>query len=276
MTFQDTTQQQQSPPPGSNVVDSGNGFLVGVDPAQPRQANDWTGNQPPPQQQQPPQQQERMFTAEEVETFRQQEKDKLYGRLDEMGEQLKSVLAERETEAAERARLAEEAEAARVAKDESEMDLRALIEKRDKEWQDRFDAQEQRSAAERAIFDQERRLTELGEYRRARIDQEQEFILPDLRDFVGGSTPEEIDQSIAVLKERSEIISANFAAAAAQQQQPFRGGVSPSTPPVGPLEQLPSYEQLSPEQIEAMDMDTYKRHRTQLLQAASQQQRRGR
>jgi hypothetical protein len=116
----------------------------------------------------------------------------------------------------------------------------------------------------------------LVEYRRARVDQEQEFILPDLRDFVGGSTIEDIDQSIEVLKQRSEIISANFAAAAQQQQQPFRGGVMPSTPPVGPLEQLPSYEQLSPEQIEAMDMDTYKRHRTQLLQAASQQQRRGR
>lgn len=276
MTFQDTTQQQQPPPPGSNVVDSGNGFLVGVDPAQPRQANEWTGNQPPQQQQPPQQTQERMFTAEEVETFRQQEKDKLYGRIDEMGEQLRSVLEAREAEQAERQRLADEAEAARKEKEESEMDLRSLIDQRDKEWRERLDAIEQASAAERAIFDQERRLNELVEYRRARVDQEQEFILPDLRDFVGGSTIEEIDQSIEVLKQRSEIISANFAAAAQQQQQPFRGGVMPSTPPVGPLEQLPSYEQLSPEQIEAMDMDTYKRHRTQLLQAASQQQRRGR
>jgi len=276
MTYQDTTSQQQQPPPGSSVVDSGNGFLVGVDPAQPRQANDWTGQQPPQQQQPPPQPQERLFTAEEVETFRQQEKDKLYGRLDEMGEQLRSVLQEREAEQAERARLAEEAEAARTAKEESELDLRALIEKRDKEWSERLEAIEQASAAERAIFDQERRLNELIEYRRARVDQEQEYLLPELRDFVSGSTPEEIDQSIEVLKQRSEIISANFAAAAQQQQQPFRGGVMPSTPPVGPLEQLPSYEQLSPEQIEAMDMDTYKRHRTQLLQAASQQQRRGR
>jgi hypothetical protein len=273
MTFQD---QAQQPPPGSNVVDSGNGFLVGVDPAQPRQANEWTGNNQPPQQQPPQQPQERMFTAEEVEAFRQQEKDKLYGRLDEMGEQLKSVLQEREAEQQERQRLAEEAEAARVAKDESEMDLRALIDKRDQEWKERLEAIEQASAAERAVFDQERRLNELIEYGRARVDQEAEYILPDLRDFVSGSTPEEIDKSIEILKQRSEVISANFAAAAQQQQQPFRGGVMPSTPPVGPLEQLPSYEQLSPEQIEAMDMDTYKRHRTQLLQAASQHQRRGR
>jgi hypothetical protein len=268
-----TFQEQQQP---SGVVDTGNGILVGVDPAQPRQSNEWTGNQPPPQQQPPQQPAERLFTAEEVEAFRQQEKDKLYGRLDEMGEQLKSVLQERETEREERQRLADEAEQARVAKDESEMEVRALIEKRDKEWTERLEAIEQASAAERAVFDQERRLNELIEYRRARVDQEGEYLLPELRDFVSGSTPEEIDQSIEVLKQRSEIISANFAAAAQQQQQPFRGGVMPSTPPVGPLEQLPSYEQLSPEQIEAMDMDTYKRHRTQLLQAASQHQRRGR
>lgn len=156
------------------------------------------------------------------------------------------------------------------------MDLRALLAKRDEEWNERLAAIEQQSAAERAIFDQERRLAELDAYRRDRIEQEQEYILPDLRDFVSGNTVEEIDASITVLKQRSEVIAANFAAAAAQQQQPFRGGAMPSVPPVGPLEQLPSYEQMSPEFIEAMDMDTYKRHRPQLLQAASQYQRRGR
>jgi hypothetical protein len=272
MTFQDTTQQ----PPQQQVVDTGNGILVGVDPAQPRQAGQWTGEQPPQQQQ--PQQQpgQRMFTAEEVETFRQQEKDKLYGRIDEMSTQLQSVLQERETEQQERARLAEEAETARKEKEEQEMDLRALIEKRDAEWAERFEKTEAQYAADRAIFEQERRLVELDEYRRARIDQEAEYILPDLRDFVSGRSPEEIDQSIEVIKQRSEIISANFAAAAAQQQQPFRGGAMPSVPPVGPMEQQPGYQNMSPEQIEAMDMDTYKRHRPQLLQAASQQRRQGR
>jgi len=275
MSFQDNTVQQQQPPPQSNIADTGNGFLTGVEPAQPRQAGQWTGEQPPPQQQDPQQPQQRMFTAEEVERFRQQEKDKLYGTIEEMKGQLASVLQTREEEQAEKQRLAEEAEAARQAKEESEMDLRALIEKRDQEWASRFEQAEARSAAERAIFEQERRLTELTEYRRDRIEQEQEYILPDLRDFVSGSSPEEIDASIEVLKQRSEIISSNFAAAAAQQQQPFRGGPMPSVPPVGPLEQLPSYEQLSPQAIAEMDMDTYKRHRPQLLQAASQQQRRG-
>jgi len=49
----------------------------------------------------------------------------------------------------------------------------------------------------------------------------------------------------------------------------------PSVPPVGPMEQQPSYEQMSPQAIAEMDMDTYKRYRPTLLQAASQSRRRG-
>jgi hypothetical protein len=269
MTFQDSTTQQQPPA----VVDTGNGFLVGVDPAQPRQANDWTGQQPP--QQQPPPPQERLFTAEEVEAFRQQEKDKLYGRLDEMGSQLKSVLEQREAEQAEKQRLADEAETARREKEESEMDLRALLEKRDQEWNERLAAIEQQSAAERAIFERERQLVELQEYSRARIEQEAEYVLPELRDMVTGNTPEEIDRSIEYLKQRSEVIAANFAAAAQQQQQPFRGGTMPSVPPVGPLEQLPSNQPITQEFLDSMDMDTYKRHRETLLRMTNPNRRRG-
>jgi hypothetical protein len=41
------------------------------------------------------------------------------------------------------------------------------------------------------------------------------------------------------------------------------------------MEQLPSYESLTPEDIKGMDMETYKRYRTQLLQATSPNNRRG-
>jgi hypothetical protein len=113
------------------------------------------------------------------------------------------------------------------------------------------------------------------DYRRQRVEQEQEYLLPELRDFIVGSSPEEIDQSIEFIKERSQIIASNFAAAA-EQRQPFRGGTAmPSVPPVGPMEQLPSYEQLTPEAIRDMDIDTYKRYRTQLLQATNPNRRRG-
>ena len=272
MTFQD----QQQPPPQEQVADTGNGFLVGVDPAQPRRAAEW-GQQQQPEQQQAPQQQ--VFTAEEVEAFRQQEKDKLYPQIAEMSAQLKELKEAREAEQAERQRLADEAEAARKEKEESEMDLRALMEKRDAEFQAALEERDRRYEADRAVFEQERRLGEVHEYRRQRVEQEQEYLLPELREFVTGNSPEEIDQSIEFIKERSVQIISNFAAAAqqTQAQQPFRGGTAmPSVPPVGPMEQLPSYEQLTPDVIAAMDMDTYKRYRPQLLQATNpNRQRRG-
>lgn len=281
MTFQDNTQQQQPPPGTPQVLDSGNGFLVGVDPAQPRNAGDW-GNgqqqQTDPQLQQPPG--TRMFTEAEVEVFRQQEKDKLYGRIDEMGTELRAIREERQAEAAAREaaaqQIADAETAAARAREEAEMDTRQLLERQREEWESRFAAQEQQAAADRAIFDQERRLAEIEAYRRDRIEQEQEYILPALREFIIGSSPEEVDAGIEYMKARSNEIASNFAAAAQQQQpQPFRGGAMPTVPPVGPLEQLPSYQDVSPQWVAGLSMDEYKRHRPQLLQAASQQQRRG-
>jgi hypothetical protein len=272
MTNQDTTYQQQQPPQQEGVADTGSGFLTGVEPAQARRAVDWSGQsgnqalvQPQPQTQQPV-----TLPPEFVAAARQQEEQ-----LQMVTAQLQELREAREAELAEKQRLADEADAARREKEEAEMDLRALMEKRDAEFQAQLEERDRRYEADRAVFEQERRLNEVNEYRRQRIEQEAEYIDPNLRDMVGGSTIEEIDQSIEFIKERSAAIAANYAAAA-QQQQPFRGGTAmPSVPPVGPMEQLPSYEQLRPEDIAGMDMDTYKRYRTQLLQATNPNRRRG-
>jgi hypothetical protein len=271
MTDQAPTQQQPT-----TIVDSGNGFIQGVQPAQPRMAGEWNGQQPSqgqqPQQQQPNQP---VFTAEDIERARQQEKDKLYQRIEEMGSQLQTVLTERETYQQEQQRLAEEAEAARREKEESEMDLRALLDKRDKEWEDRFKETESKYATDRAIFEQERRLAEVEQYRRQRLEQEQEEIIPALLDMVSGNSPEEIEQSINYMKQRSEVIAQNFAAAAqaSQQQVPFRGAAMPSVPPVGPLEQLPVNQQVTDQMVRDMPMDEYKRHRDALLRMTNPNRR---
>ena len=256
-----------TPQPQNGVAESGNGFIVGVQPAQHPQ-----GVQQQPQYvQQPNGTDDRpayRWTDEDLEKARQQEKDKLYGRLDEMGGQLKSIQDERAAEQAERQRLADEAEAARRAKEESEMDLRALMEKRDQQFRSELEERDRRYEADRAVFDQERRLVEVTNYRRDRLEQEQEYIIPELREFVTGDSPEAIDSSIEAMKARTEAIVANFTAAQ-PPPVPFRGAAMASTPPVGPMEQLPSYEQLTPQDIAGMDMDTYKRYREQLLRAAS-------
>ena len=125
------------------------------------------------------------------------------------------------------------------------------------------------------MFQKERQLQEAELYRRDRIAQESEYILPELRDFITGSSPDEIDQSIEMMKARTASVVANFVAAE-PPPVPFQPrGASPTAPPVGPMEQLPSYESLTPEDIKGMDMDTYKRYRSQLLQATSPTNRRG-
>ena len=84
---------------------------------------------------QPQQQPNVRFTEQDIERARQQEKEKLYPRIEEMSAQLKQLRRPNvRPKQAERQRLADEAEAARRAKEESEMDLRDLFEKREAEF----------------------------------------------------------------------------------------------------------------------------------------------
>jgi hypothetical protein len=269
----------------SSVGDTGNGFITGVEPARPRQANDWVQQRPDQQVSQPvqgvPQQQgdprpAYRWTDEDIAAARQQEKDKLYGRIEDLGSQMKEIQAQREAEQAEKQRLADEADQARKAKEENELDLRALMEKREAEMRGEIETIRRTQETEREIFNKERVLQEVAIYRRDRIEQEANDLLPELRDFVSGDTPEAIDASIEALKGRSQAILSNILAQEQAQVAPYQPrGAAPTAPPVGPMEQLPSYESLTPEDIKGMDMETYKRYRTQLLQATSPNNRRG-
>lgn len=265
-----------------NVSDTGQGILIGVEPAQPRMAADFAQQRPDQAVSQPvangngqPQEQRPAYrwTDEDIEAARKQEKDKLYPRIEDMDAQLKALREEREAEKAERERLAAEAEAARKAQEEGEMNVRDLVEKRDAEWQAKLANLESRYETDREIFNKERQLQEAELYRRDRIAQEANDILPELRDFIQGTSPEEIDASIEAMKARTASVLANFVAAEPPQVPFAPRGAAPTAPPVGPMEQQPSYETLTPDDLRGMDMDTYKRHREQLLQAASRARR---
>jgi hypothetical protein len=262
-----------------NVSDTGSGIIVGVEPAQPRRAADWQGGNPaqqvsqPQPQQQAPQEQRPAYrwTDEDLEAARVQEKEKLYGRLNDVQSQIQSLQEEREQERAERERLAQEAEAARQAREEQEMGVRELLEKRDREFREALEERDRRYEADRQIYEKERQLAEAEIYRRDRIEQEANDILPELRDFVGGNSPEEIDRSIEAIKQRTAMIVQNFVSAE-QPPVPFqpRMGAAPTAPPVGPMEQQSAQLNLNdPEVLRDMDMDTYKKIRPQLLQAAN-------
>jgi hypothetical protein len=262
-----------------NISDTGQGVLVGTQPAQPRLAADWGGTPRPDQAVtqpqvvigQPAQVATPGYSQADIDRALAAQRQHYDDQMGQMSNQLAQIQSDRAAEIAERDRLAAEAAEATRLREEGEMEVRDLLTKKEQEWQGRLEEMDRRYAADRAVFEQERRLREVQDYRQARVEQEGEFILPELREFVAGNTPEEVDASIEAMKARSESIFNNILAQA--QPQVLRPAAMPSVPPVGPMEQLPSYETLSPQDIAGMDMDTYKRYREGLLRAASQQRR---
>ncbi|MEV4454348.1 hypothetical protein [Microbispora sp. NPDC049633] len=219
----------------------------------------------------------RLFTAEEVERFRAQERDKLHRELETTRSQLNDVtskLSSWEQERAEAQRLREEAE--RKAAEEK-MTAAELIEARQKEWEQRFAQLEQERAQERAILEQERRFSALQAYVQRRVREESDSIAPELIDLVNGNTEEEVEASITTLKAKTESILQNLQSAAA--------GVAPAAPPrgvspagyaaTGPLETDSVQQQLSEDAIRSMSMAEYAKVRGSLLGQASQPNGRG-
>lgn len=266
-----------------NSGDTGTGFIAGVEPAKPRSAADWPTQNAAQSVSQPvmlvddevPAQNSRFFSEEDIQRARQQEKDKLYPRLTQMEEQLKSLQQERDDvlrrQEEESRRTAEE----NRRKEESELEVRELLSRKEQEWNERFQQLEAKAENDRAVYDMERRLAELERYRNERLQQEGDFILPELRDFIRGNTIEEIDQALDDAKYRTDAIINNISAVTSQQAMPMPRGASPTAPPVGPLEQMQTYQSLTPEDIRSMDIETYKRYRDSLL-AQTRNQYRGR
>jgi hypothetical protein len=269
----------------TGITETGDGFLQGVDPQAPPPdpAIFANGNvqqehatiAPPGY---PPG--TTFFTQADleaaIERVRKEEKDKLYPTIDRLKEQMGDFQKEREErEAAAQAALAE-AEAERKTKEEEQMELRQLLDRRDAEWQQRFHDMEEERDRERAVLEQERRYNAVQEYRRNRIEQEGDSIMPELRDLVTGSTEEEIETSIAVLREKTSAIFAEAVEQLSNQQllQPQQiRGVGITSPPNGPLEQESAQRSFSPEDIRKMSMEDYAKYRESLQRDASLQYR---
>ena len=224
----------------------------------------------------------RTFTEDDVEKIRQQEKDKLYKRLEDsdgrvksLEDQLSTLSNESEVSKAEAARLAKaESDAIRKREDE-ELSAKELITKRETEfdeklkvveteWEGRLAKIEEERASQEAMLEKERRYRELETYLGRRMVEEEEYIIPELRDLASGTTEDEIDNSIAILKDRSSAILESIQQSA--QPSGLRG--SPVTaPPVGPMETQTEQQTLSAEDIRNMPMEQYMQMRDRLLKA---------
>lgn len=233
-------------------------------------------------------QEQRVFTEEEVHKIRQQEKDKMYKRLEDsdgrvkaMEEQLNVLSAERERaikEAEERAR--KEADLLRQREIE-ELSAKELLAKREdefnqrinqveEEWSKKFTELDAQRQAQDALLEKERYLQQLESYRQRRLQAEEDNIIPELRDLISGNTEDEIENSIAVLRERSNAIIESIQRAS----QPTRPKGAPVTaPPTGPLENQQEYQTLTAEDIRNMPMDQYVKMRDRLLNARPQRGR---
>lgn len=236
---------------------------------------------PPENKQKTSQPQSRTFTEAEVQKFRKDEHDKVYGELTKAQEELqKFQKAEAERAKAEAdAKAKAEAEARKQA--EAEMDAKQLLQSREaewnnkfeesnKSWEERFNRINAEREQERAVAEKERKFHEFVAYRNDRLNAERENIAPELIDLVSGNTPEELEASITRLKEKSEQIAQTVQQYAQQARASQRGVSSASFPAAGPDTDNPGGKQYTAEDIAGMNYEEYAKFRQQMGIGGSQ------
>ena len=215
------------------------------------------------------------YSADDIAKAREQEKAKLYPQMEKMKEELAALKKAKEELAAKEAereakRAAKEAERAAKAreKEESELSFKELLSKKEQEFQSQLESERLEREKAFALLEKERQFQEIESYRYARLEQERDSIVPELIDLINGNSKEEIEQSIAVLKEKSVSIlqSAQAAMQAAKQQMV---GVSITAPASGPLDNDSAQNPYSSEGIKDMSMSEYAKIRNKVLPNAN-------
>jgi hypothetical protein len=258
----DPSTQVEEPPPGEEQEPP-----AVVEPPQP--VIQIPKEKPTPQEQA---QADLVFTKDDIEKARKEEKDKLYGRLQAMEAEIAETRKEREERLAAEEAARQEAEAAARRAAEEEMSAKELIEAKDREWSEKIARLEAEREEERRVFEMERQFQELERYRVQALAAAEDEIMPELRgpEDIRGNTPEEIDAAIALAKDKTARILANVQAVQQQARQAQRG-VSVTAPPVGPMENDTNYQTLTADDIRNMDMDTYRQNREKILGALGHQ-----
>lgn len=210
------------------------------------------------------------YTEEDLKKVREQEKSKLYPQIESLKEELSSLKKAEQERTAELERQRAEAQAEAQRKAEEEMDIRSLLQKKEQEWQTQLELERQEREKAFALLDRERTYAELNAYRSRRIEEERDNIMPELIDLIAGNNSQEIEESIANLKARSNrIVEAVQAATQSERRQ--MTGSRVTAPPSGPLDTNTDQAPVSAEQIAAMSVSEYAKYRNKLLgQAASE------
>lgn len=211
------------------------------------------------------------FTAEDIARARAQEKDKVYSTMEKMKEELASLKKDREEREAVEAerkaqRAARDAENAKKKKEEEEAELgfKELLQKKDEEFNAKLEAERQAREQALALLEREREFQELQAYRSQRLEQERENIIPELIDLIQGNTADEVESSIAALKEKSSRIF-DSVATASQQTRKEMVGARITAPANGPLDNDSDQISVSSDDLRNMSMADYAKNRAKLL-----------
>ena len=204
---------------------------------------------------------QKSYTEDDLKRVREQEKGKLYDTIESLKGEVNLLAKDREERLAESDRLRKEAEEEARKKAEAEMDTRELLSLKEKEWQEQLEEVRKENARNLALVERERQYASLTEYRNRRVQEEQDNIIPELVDLISGNTPEEIEQSITGLRDRSSKIL-DSASQALQSARREMTGTRPTLPPT--MENNSDQQQFSAEQIAAMSVTEYAKVRDRL------------
>jgi hypothetical protein len=225
---------------------------------------------------------EARFTAEDIQRARSEEKDKLYKRLQTVEEQNKKFLDEiesqrkaREEAQAEEERKRQEAQAQAKRQAEEELSVKDLLSVKEQEWNTRFEQIEREREQERTLFAKEQEFNNLQTYIQRRVGEETNEIAPELLDFVGGNSPEEVEASIATVKAKTQAILESVQQAAIQQRASMRGVSPTGYSTTGPMDTDPGTKSYSLSDLRDMPMSEYAKIRGQLGVGQAAQNQRG-
>jgi hypothetical protein len=215
------------------------------------------------------------FTADDLAKARAQEKAKLYPQMEKMAQELESLKKAQAEEAARQAekeakRAAKEAEriAKAKAKEEEELSVKELLSKKEQEWQTQLESERLEREKAFALLERERQFQDLMAYRSQRIEEERDSIVPQLIDLVNGNSQEEIEQSIATLKDKSAGIMQDVQQATANAKQSMVGA-RVTAPASGPLDNDSEQKSYTPDSIRDMSLADYAKQRAKLLGTAA-------
>lgn len=236
--------------------------------------SNWT-NEPPAPPEQPP---ARTYTEEDIQRVRQEEKEKLYKRIENQNKQVKDIQTQlaqiQEAEAQRQAALEEQRKAAEEAQrkaHEDELSAKELIAVKEKEWQAQLAKIEQERQNERVMLDKEREFAQLQAFINKRVTEEQQAqtIAPELLDLVNGNSPEDVERSIVTLREKTQAILSNVQAAQNVAQSQVRGVSTAGYSTAGPMDNESAQRQITHEELQSMPMSEWAKIRGQVIPSLS-------